>query len=240
MHPYMPSSDPKREQPLLDTVGVSDASELYNVIPENLRLHRSLDLPKPLLSEQALERHIEDLFSKNTSCKKNLNFLGAGCWQHYVPKICDEIANRAEFKTAYCGDTYSDKGKYQAMFEYTSMLGELLGYDLVSCPVYDWCCAMSSAILMAGRITNRSKVLVASTAGEERLSHIHNFCRAKMQIEKVKYDPETGLMDLEDLKAKMTEKVACVYFENPSYLGFIEVNANNCLLYTSPSPRDRG
>ena len=79
MHPYMPSSDPKREQPLLDTVGVSDASELYNVIPENLRLHRSLDLPKPLLSEQALERHIEDLFSKNTSCKKNLNFLGAGC-----------------------------------------------------------------------------------------------------------------------------------------------------------------
>ncbi len=226
VHPYMPSSDPKREQPLLDTVGVSDASELYNVIPENLRLHRSLDLPKPLLSEQALERHIEDLFSKNTSCKKNLNFLGAGCWQHYVPKICDEIANRAEFKTAYCGDTYSDKGKYQAMFEYTSMLGELLGYDLVSCPVYDWCCAMSSAILMAGRITNRSKVLVASTAGEERLSHIHNFCRAKMQIEKVKYDPETGLMDLEDLKVKMTEKVACVYFENPSYLGFIEVNAN--------------
>ena len=193
---YMPSSDPTLEQTLLDTVGVSDASELYNVIPENLRLHRSLDLPKPLLSEQALERHIEDLFSKNTSCKKNLNFLGAGCWQHYVPKICDEIANRAEFKTAYCGDTYSDKGKYQAMVEYTSMLGELLGYDLVSCPVYDWSCAMSSAILMAGRITNRSKVLVASTAGEERRSHIQNFCRAKMQTGKVKYDPEMGLMDL--------------------------------------------
>lgn len=51
--------------------------------------------------------------------------------------MCDEIANRSEFLTAYCGDTYSDHGKMQAIFEYASMMAELLELDVVSYPTYD-------------------------------------------------------------------------------------------------------
>ena len=40
--------------------------------------------------------------------------------------------------SAYYGDTYSDHGKLQALFEYASMLGELVELDAVSLPTYDW------------------------------------------------------------------------------------------------------
>ena len=178
-----------------------------------------------MLTEHALQKHVDGLFRRNISCKRNLSFLGAGCWQHFVPPVCDEIANRAEFKTAYCGDTYSDKGKYQAVFEYTSMLGELLGYEVVCCPTYDWYCAASSALLMAGRITGRRTALVAASCGQDKLSHMHNFCRHALEIVRVDFDERTGLLNLEDLAAKLGPAVAAVYFETPGYLGTIEVNA---------------
>jgi glycine dehydrogenase subunit 1 len=38
----------------------------------------------------------------------------------------------------------------------------------------------------------------------------------------VKHCPDTGLVDLDDLRAKMSPDIAGIYFENPSYLGFIE------------------
>jgi glycine dehydrogenase subunit 1 len=47
-----------------------------------------------------------------------------------------------------------------------------------------------------------------------------------MRIEKVNYDSTTGMMDLEDLKAKAGEKTAAVYVETPSYLGFSEENVD--------------
>ena len=84
---------------------------------------------------------------------------------------------------------------------------------------------MSSALLMAARITGRKKVLVARSAGEQRLDHMHNFCRHAVSIETVAYDPASGLLDLDDLGAKLSDQVAAVYFENPGYLGVIEANA---------------
>ena len=38
----------------------------------------------------------------------------------------------------------------------------------------------------------------------------------------VAMDPDTGLVDLDDLKAKMTDEIAVFYYENPSFLGAIE------------------
>ena len=78
------------------------------------------------------------MLARNQSCKETLSFLGGGCWQHYVPAVCDEIVNRAEFLTAYYGESYTDHGKLQALFEYASMIGELVELDAVSLPTYDW------------------------------------------------------------------------------------------------------
>jgi glycine dehydrogenase subunit 1 len=144
-HPYIPNSAPAAQELLLQSVGLRDIAELHAMVPPELRIPRPLQLPPPLQSEQELRRHVLEFLDQNLSCEDHLSFLGSGCWQHFVPAVCDEIASRAEFLTAYTGRTYADLGKFQAVFEYQSMLGELLGMDVVSAPTYDWMTAATSA-----------------------------------------------------------------------------------------------
>ena len=225
IHPYMPSSDPRQEALLLQELGIKEAKELYAPIPDNLLFKRRLNLPEPLTSEYELKKHLQGILAKNKDCDTNLSFLGGGCWQHYVPAVCDDIIARPEFLTAYWGDTYSDKGKYQALFEYTSMMGELLGFEAVTHPTYDWSSAASSALLMAQRITNRKKILIPATISYQRKQHMKNFCSHAVELVCVDYDKTTGLLDMNDLRSKLDDSVAGVYFENPNYLGVVEVNA---------------
>ena len=222
VHPYIPNSVPEVKAKMLEEIGVKDIEELYQEIPENLRLKREMNLPEPLLSEHALKRQVEKILSKNQTCEENINFLGAGCGQHYVPAICDEINQRSEFLTAYAGEPYEDHGRFQALFEYESLMGELLDMEVVNVPTYDWCQAASTSVRMAGRITGRKEILLSDTVSPERLLVIKNYCQPVMALKMVRHSPETGLVDLEDLKSKITSETAGIYFENPSYLGFIE------------------
>lgn len=225
VHPYIPNSVPAIRTQMMKAINVGDVEELYNSIPYELRLSRRLNLPEPLVSEYALKRHMEQILAKNKSCQENLSFLGAGCWQPYVPAVCDEVNSRAEFLTAYAGDTYSDLGRLQAIFEYQSMLGELVGMEVVSAPTYDWAAAASSSILMAARITGRTLVLVPRTLSREKWLQMRNVCKPVVRLEMVDYDPATGLMDLADLEGKISEETAAVYWENPGYLGMIETQS---------------
>ncbi|MHA2497141.1 MAG: aminomethyl-transferring glycine dehydrogenase subunit GcvPA, partial [Candidatus Hodarchaeales archaeon] len=126
VHPYIPNSVPEVEANMLKEIGVKDIDALYEDIPDNLRFKDEMNLPKPLSSEYALKRHMEAILSRNQTCQENLSFLGGGCWQHYVPAICDEINQRSEFLTAYAGECYEDHGRFHALFEYESLMGELL------------------------------------------------------------------------------------------------------------------
>ncbi|NIM89814.1 MAG: aminomethyl-transferring glycine dehydrogenase subunit GcvPA [Candidatus Aminicenantes bacterium] len=222
VHPYIPNSVPEVKAKMLAEIGVKDMEELYQEIPESLRLKKEMDLTEPLLSEHALRRHVENILSKNQTCQENISFLGAGCWQHYVPAICDEINQRSEFLTAYAGEPYEDHGRFQALFEYESLMGELLDMEVVNVPTYDWCQAASTSIRMAGRITGRREMLISNTVSPDRLLVIKNYCQPVMALKMVRHSAQTGLMDLEDLKSKITSETAGIYFENPSYLGFIE------------------
>jgi glycine dehydrogenase subunit 1 len=212
---------------MLNELGVKSIEELLTIIPKELRFNRPLNLPRPFQSEFELKTHVEKLLSKNRTCKEYLNFLGGGCWQHYVPAVVDEIIRRAEFVTAYAGNTYSDLGKWQTFFEFQSMMGELLDMEAVSLPTFDWASAAGFAVRMASRISGRNELLIPRTISPERLSVIENFCQPKsavghITVESVEYDHRTGLLSIEDLKDKISQRTAAVYFENPSYLGFIE------------------
>lgn len=222
VYPYIPNSVPEIKARMLEAVGAQSAAEFYAAIPDELLLKRPLNLPEPFLSEYALRRHVEGLLNKNTHTKQYLSFLGAGCWPHYVPSICDEINGRSEFLTAYAGEPYDDHGRFQALFEYASMMGELLEMDIVSIPTYDWMQAAASSIRMAARITGRSKALVSGTVSAWKLSKFQDYCRPDIALESIAFDPNSGLMDLEDLSSKLSADIAGVYFENPSYLGVIE------------------
>lgn len=222
VHPYIPNSAPKIKEEMMKEIGIKDIDELYEDIPDSLRFKKEMKLPKALTSEMALKRHVEKILARNQSCEENVSFLGGGCGQHYVPAICDEITGRSEFLTAYAGEPYEDHGRFQALFEYESLMGELLDMDVVNVPTYDWGQAVSTSIRMAERITQRGEVLIADTLSPDRMAVIQNYCHPVMTISKVKHNPKTGQLDLEDLKAKLTPLTAAIYFENPSFLGFIE------------------
>jgi len=224
VYPYIPNSVPAIKAQMLKELGAESVEDFYEDVPEKLRLKGSMNLPKPFLSEYALKRHVEGILARNTIAGEYLSFLGAGCYQHHVPAVCDEVNRRGEFLTAYAGEPYDDHGRFQALFEYTSMMGELLNMDVVNVPTYDGFQASATSLRMACRLTGRHEVLVVKTISADLLSRIRDYCKPRIEIKLIGYDSETGQLDLDALKAEISPETAAVYFENPSYLGFIETH----------------
>jgi len=222
VYPYIPNSVPAVKKRMLKEVGAESSEDFFEDVPEELRFRESMNLPAPLLSEYALKRHVEGILAKNKTAREYLSFLGAGCWQHYVPAVCDEVNRRGEFLTAYAGEPYDDHGRFQALFEYTSMMGELLNMDVVNVPTYDGFQATATSLRMACRLTGRRQVLVSKIISADLLSKIRDYGKPGIEIKLIGYDSETGRLDLDILRAEISAKTAAVYFENPSYLGFIE------------------
>ena len=221
-YPYIPNSVPQTKAKMLKEIGIKNIDELYADIPDNLRFKGRMNLPNPLLSEYALQRHLKKILSKNQTCEENISFLGGGCWQHYVPAICDEINHRSEFLTAYAGEPYEDHGRFQALFEYQSLMAELVDMDVVNVPTYDWSQAASTSLRMASRITKQKEQIMSDTMSPERFLFSQKYCKPLVAVKMVKHSPQTGLMDLDDLESTISLSTAGVYFEKPSYLGFIE------------------
>ena len=212
---------------MLQELGVGSVRELFEQIPDDHFRREPLDLPPTLASEAELRRDLLSKLGRNADCEEYLNFLGAGCWQHHVPGVVEEIAGRTEFTTNVWGSPQSDVGRNQAWFEFNSQLGALLNMDVVQLPVYSWGCAAGHAIRMASRITGRQKVIVSEFSDPERLAVIRSYCEPEdmpshIDIAEAACDPSTGQMDLADLESKLGGDTAAVYFENPAYLGSIE------------------
>jgi len=225
VYPYIPNSAPITKKEMLQAVGAKDIAEFYADIPEELRLKGKLNLPDPLLSETELIRHIDGLLNKNKSTRETLSFLGAGCYQHQVPAVCDEINSRGEFLTAYAGEPYEDHGRFQALFEYQSLMAELLNVDVVNVPTYDGFQATATALRMSARITGRQKVFIPKNMSPDKFSMIHEYLKPDISIEKIPFDAQTGLLDFAVLERKLNSKIAAVYFENPTYFGLLETQA---------------
>lgn len=226
IYPYIPNSVPATREQMLQEIGAESVDDLYEDIPQALRLTGGMDLPRPILSEYGLKRHVEGILAKNKTVHDYLCFLGAGCYHHYVPAVCDEVNRRGEFLTAYAGEPYDDHGRFQALFEYASMMGELLNMEVVNVPTYDGMQAAATSIRMACRLTNRRQVLVSSTIGPDKLSKIRDYCRPEITIKLIECDAETGQLDLDALSANISSETAALYFENPSYLGHIETHGD--------------
>lgn len=221
-HPYIPNSNPAVQARMLAEIGASEIDDFYRDIPEHLRFRGELQVPPALVSEEELRRHMEQLLGQNQHCRQYLSFLGAGCYQHQVPSVCDEVNSRSELLTAYAGEPYEDHGRFQLLWEYTSLMGELLNMDVVNVPTYDGCQAAATAMRMAGRITGRDEVMVAQTVHPDRASHISCYCRSDLKVRRIPYERESGLIDRRALEQMLSANTAAVYFDNPTYLGAIE------------------
>ena len=220
-HPYIPNSVPAVQRQMLDEIGAKSIDTFFECIPDDLKFKGDMALPEPIFAEAALKRHIEGIAAKNKNVNKVISFLGGGCWNHYVPTVCDEINGRSEFLTAYAGDPYEDHGRFQALFEYESMMAELLEMDVVNVPTYDGSQAVGTALRMACRVSGRAHVLVPEAMNPDRLKKIRTYLHPQYSVETVKTAPSLTL-DVADLKSKLNDRTAAVFIENPTYLGIIE------------------
>lgn len=229
VYPYIPNSISDVQKQMLDELCIKSIEELFSDIPEHLRYRKRMKLPDPILDEFSLSKHVEALLNKNKNCSEYVNFLGGGCAQHYVPAVCDSMNSRGEFLTAYAADFYADHGKWQALFEFCSLMAELLEMDVVCGLIYDWTQAVATSLRMACRITDRREVILPKTVCPQTLMVVKNYMRSVVSkeiiVKMVDFDKKTGLLDLNNLTSTISSETAAVFIENPSYLGFIETQA---------------
>ncbi len=223
-HPYIPNAAPAVRAEMLREIGLAGTEELHRDVPEALRLGRLLNLPPRCESEQELENFMGERLAQNESTAELVSFLGAGCYRHYVPAICDEISSRSEFRTAYAGEPYEDHGRFQALFEYQSLMAELLDMDVVNVPAMDGAQAAATAIRMAGRMTGRKKALVAANIHPDKRKIILNYCTPAMEIAFVPFSRETGKLEGAALETMLDADTAAVYLDYPSFLGTLPEN----------------
>ncbi|MCB0910038.1 MAG: aminomethyl-transferring glycine dehydrogenase subunit GcvPA [Propionibacteriaceae bacterium] len=220
VHPYVPNTAPEARAAMLAATGAESVEEFYADVPDALRLHRPLDLPPALVAEQDLVRHVVGLLDRNRPLAPGSSFLGAGTYHHHVPAVVDEVIGRSEFLTAYAGEPYEDHGRFQALFEYESLMAELLAMDVVTVPTYDSYQAASTALSMAGRITARRTVLVVSDVLADRSSRVSDFVRGHLDL--VVVPTRGGVADVGAVHARLDETVAAVWVETPSRTGAVE------------------
>src|SRR2546425_1094614 len=155
--PYGPHAAGDRER-MLEALGIPDIEALFDDIPEALRASR-LDLPEPQ-PELDLAARLQGLAAHNRT--DLASFLGAGVYRHWTPAAVDQLLLRGEWYTAYTPyQPEVSQGTLQSIYEYQSLIAELMALDVVSASHYDGAAATAEAALMACRATRRERVLVS-------------------------------------------------------------------------------
>ena len=212
---------------MLRELKVENIQELYSDIPTKFILKRDLNLPGPF-SEMETFKQVSTVLKKNVPNNDLSVFVGAGAWLHYIPAAVSEIVSRSEFLTSYTQyQPEASQGMLMALFEYQSLVTELLEIDVVNASMYDWATALGEAGRMSERLTGRSEVVIPRFTSPDRSAVLKTYIDPiGMRIIEVAQSRETGQIVLENLKEKVSSDTAAVYLENPSYLGFLEDNVD--------------
>jgi glycine dehydrogenase subunit 1 len=222
-HPLLPNLDETLVSKMLEKIGANSIDELFDDIPQAVRLNRRLKIP-PGASEYEVRREVLSRLGMNKTPPDSVCFLGGGVWPHYVPAAVESITSRQEFYTAYTPyQAEVSQGMLQALFEYQSLMCDLLGMEACNSSLYDWASAAGEAVRMAARVTGRKTALVAGNVGPQRRAVIRTYTEpAGIKLEEVSFDRKTGTLDQDDLRSKLSGDAACLYVENPNYFGVIE------------------
>jgi glycine dehydrogenase subunit 1 len=217
---YIPNSPDERAE-MLEQIGVSSIENLFDSIPADLRLHRTLNVPAAL-SELELLKKFEVTATRNPAASR-ISFLGAGAYSHYTPTIVDSLISRSEFFTAYTPyQPEISQGTLQAIFEFQTLVCQLTGMDIANASMYDGSTAMAEAVLMAERVTRRSKVIASSAIHPEYLDVAHTYVQhAGIELQHGACSSETGTTSADSL-AGLDDKTAAVVVQSPNFFGGIE------------------
>ena len=217
---YLPHTQEDIDQ-MLALTGHASLDDLFDTIPDALKTRTGLNLPEAL-SEWDLNTHMETLASQNIACKTYTCLMGAGSYDHYIPAVVPYLVSRSEFMTAYTPyQPEVSQGTLQGIYEFQTMVTELLGMDIATASHYDCGTALAECALIALKKERKADKIAVSS-----LVHPAHREIIKTYIEPAGYEmveipaTEEGLTDLAAFKAM--EGVAGVAVQSPNFFGNIE------------------
>jgi glycine dehydrogenase subunit 1 len=216
---YIPHTPEDIEQ-MLAQIGASSLDDLFASVAHKHRLQRPLDLPEAA-SEQEVLAEMAEMAGRNASAQTHDWFLGAGTYPHFIPSAVDAIASRSEFYTAYTPyQAEISQGTLQTIFEWQTMICALTGLDVANASLYDGASATAEAVLMAMRITKRSRVVVARGLHPHYRDVVRTYLDGLgAEIVELGRD-EDGRTAAPD--AALDDDTACLVLQQPSFAGAIE------------------
>jgi glycine dehydrogenase subunit 1 len=214
-----------REDEMLKEMGVESIDALFADVPESVRMLNDLPLPDAQ-SEEELLADAKRLLGANLALGDQPSFLGAGLYRNFIPSSVFQLVTRGEFLTSYTPyQPEVSQGMLQAMWEFQSLISELIAMPITNLSLYDGSTAAAEALTCAVRVHNRKAeqkdtVYISELTPPDRISVIHNYCQgAGIEIKMLLHDVN-GCIDLEDVKR--ANGSCAVYVEQPNPLGIID------------------
>ena len=214
-----------REQEMLDIMGVSSMEDLFEDIPVAIRSEGPLPLPPPQ-SEEEILRDAEKLLGANVNLDSRPSFISAGLARNFVPSMVPMIATRGEFLTSYTPyQPEVSQGMLQAMWEFQTMISELVGLPISNVSMYDASTSAAEAITCAVRVKSKkvempNTVYVSELVPPHRMSVIENYTQGVgIEIRKIPHN-EDGFLDLE--AASGAAGSCAIYVEQPNAFGILD------------------
>ena len=206
---------------MLEAIGLKSAEQLFDSIPPQLRLQRSLNTPAALSEIELLDK-FERLGQQNAAARR-ISFLGAGAYSHYIPTIVDHVISRSEFFTAYTPyQPEISQGTLQTIFEFQTLVCQLTGMDLGNASMYDGSTALAEAVLMAERVTRRAKVIASAAVHPQYLEVVKTYIHhAGIDLEIADFDEKTGQSEAA-LAAAVDDQTAAIVVQSPNFFGCVE------------------
>jgi glycine dehydrogenase subunit 1 len=217
---YIPNSPDERAE-MLRQLGAASIDNLFDSIPETLRLRDHLSVPAAL-SEIELLKKFDEMGVLNQAAGR-VSFLGGGAYSHYIPTVVDHLISRSEFFTAYTPyQPEISQGTLQAIFEFQTLVCQLTGMDIANASMYDGSTAMAEAVLMAERVTRRSKVIASAAVHPQYLEVAHTYVQhAGIELQHAAFDSISGQTPITAFDS-IDDQTAAIVVQSPNFFGSIE------------------
>jgi glycine dehydrogenase subunit 1 len=216
---YLPKS-PAERQEMLAAIGVQSIDDLFSSIPERYRLREALKVPGPY-SEAEIIQYFKERAAENSV--GYTSFLGAGVYNHLRSVVTDAIIQRGEFLTSYTPyQAEISQGTLQAIFEFQTLMCQLTGQEVANASMWDGSTATTEAVLMAERVTGRSRVLVARSLHPEYRDVLRTYAKnSGLHVEELPFGID-GTLDQKALQSAIKDDVAALVVQSPNFFGVIE------------------
>ncbi len=205
---------------MLKEIGVVSVDDLLQDIPKEL-LCKSINIPSGM-SEMELKHFLKLLSNKNISIDRYTSYLGAGAYEHFIPSVVDHLSGRGEFYTCYTPyQPEVSQGTLQAMYEFQSMMCELLAMDVSNASMYDGASSLAEAAVLALRYKQKDKVIISKTVQPEYREVLSTYLQG-LNVKIIELEMDNGITSVSDLETMIDKDTACVLIQSPNFFGYLE------------------